>query len=296
LLGVIPLGPLDAVLQVMSGSTVSNLVTNDGGQTWRLAVMDAPTNSVPPSWQPVWLGDGMVHSNRPGTALAVDSKAGVVRPLANQPAAIANGEFAFVGAAAAGIWVGGTDTSGRPVAAVSHDGGNTWQTHSFPDSGYAVLATAGGSTGYAVINPPGGPPPSMSNYDAFRSQFLDSPLQAAPAEIWVTHDGGTSWEQTAATPPAGQVTGATALPDGSLLLRVRATGGSIVNYRSADLGKSFGVTQNGPGVSIDTVGPDAYVATDQPADAHPVTGVKPNGAYLSTDREHWTTVSYPQLP
>lgn len=291
LLGVIPLGPLDAVLQVMSGSTVSNLVTHDGGQTWRLAVTDAPIDSVPPSWHPIWLGDGIMHSNRPGTALAVDSTAGTVRPLTNQPSVVANGKFAVVGDATAGIWVAGTDLAGRPVAAVSHDAGGTWQTHSFPESGNAMLATVDGSTGYVVVNPPEGPP--TSSWEAFRSLFLDNPQQA---DIWVTRDGGTSWERIPTTPPAGEVTGATALPDGSLLLRVRAPDGNIVNYRSTDAGTSFVAAQSGPGVSIDIVGRDAYIATDQPADASPVTGVAPNRAYLSTDREHWTTVSYPQLP
>lgn len=295
LLGVIPLGPLDAVLQVTDGSSaISYLVTSDGGQTWRPVTTDAPISSIPTTGHLIWQTGYSITSDQTGTVLAVDPESGAVHPLANQPS-ITHGMLANVPDQSADIWIGGEDTSGRAALAVSHDAGRTWVTQSFPMAGDAVVATIGTSTSFVVINPQE-PAPAAPDWDTFRSQFIASPPKPAVAAIWITSDGGTNWVPIPAIPPAGEVTGIAMLADGSLLLRIRTPDGSIANYRSTNNGQSLTPTQNGPGVSINVIGHNAYLATDLPADSIGVTGIKPNHAYLSTDDQHWATVSYPQLP
>jgi hypothetical protein len=292
LLGIVPLGPLDAVLRVTDGtSTIIDLVTDDGGQTWRPVTAGPPISSIPTAGHLIWDADNSITpSDRTGRALVVDPRTGTARPLTNQPS-IAHGKLT-VPDRSADSWVGGADVAGLAAVAVSHDAGGTWVTHSFPAPGNAIVAAAGTSTSYVVVNP-AEPGPAASDWGAFRSLFIDTPARPA---IWITRDGGVNWETVSATPPAGEVTGAAVLPDGSLLLRVQAHDGSVANYRSMDNGRSFAATQGGPGVSITVMGPNAYLASDLPADSTAITGVDPHQAYLSTDDQHWTTVSYPQLP
>jgi photosystem II stability/assembly factor-like uncharacterized protein len=287
LLGVSVLGPLTAALQVQDlTGAVHVLVTADGGATWRRTTALPPVSALPPNafavWQDAWNGDAKL--------LAVDPTAGTVASLTSQPGL---SEAALVPGLdlTAPIWVWGKAADGRAATAVSNDRGRTWSTHVFAEAGDSVVATRDGRTAYIVVDQQ--QPPTMDP-SVDRAGTTTGPGTRNPPVIWVTQDGGTTWQRATGILPSTPVKSAAVLPDGALVVRI-GSGYPVATFRSDDAARTFTEGAAIPGVTLRTLTDGTSIASDlaETSAVQRTTGIKPNQVYLSKDGKTWTAVPYP---
>jgi len=250
---------LDALSQT---SFVASAVPPNGGRRFVRVDMgtsvDATANAV------AKVGDQVAPIDGNGELWGMDPKSNQLSSLANQPP-VRQPTVASV-PASKGLWVTGTDPSGRQlVVAESSDAGHTWHSSTLealpPDAGPPVLASHDGHVAYLLLR-------------GADSQF----------EVWRTGDAGVTWQRmsTQLHWPADNRSdyGLVVRPDGSLLAWL-ATSPTVTYAQSYNEGRSFTNVQ-GPGGPVIQVS-DGYVSLSGPPK-------------VSSDGLTWKQATLPILP
>lgn len=251
---------LDALSQT---SVVASAVPPNGGRRFvRVDTgksVDATANAM------AKVGDQVAPIDGSGELWAMDSQSNQLSSLANQPP-VRQPTVASV-PASKGLWVTGTDPTGKQLAvASSQDAGRTW--HSFTldvpvaDAGPPVVASYNGHVAYLLVR-------------GVDKQF----------ELWHTTDSGASWQPVStelywpATDNRSDY-GLVVRPDGSLLAWL-STSPTVAYAVSQDGGRTF-ASLRGPGGPVIQVS-DGYVSLSAPP-------------MVSRDGYTWTQAALPILP
>ncbi|WP_163511003.1 WD40/YVTN/BNR-like repeat-containing protein [Fodinicola acaciae] len=189
------------------------VISRDGGRTWRSVPQTGPTVAeIPAGWPLAWVD--MERSGR--QYVAVDPATGQRYPLTSQPNAglssLAQGQHLVLPAADGSLWVAVSDDNNHYAVAVSRDHGRSWRrSPALSRSGAFTVASRDGKTAYACGD-------DMTN--------------KGPDRMFRTTDGGVSWHLVDQPAPTRLCA------SGELQLVVRADGSllAVAPWTDGELG------------------------------------------------------------